>query len=224
MAGRTPDPDRQADKAERKQLRKERKLLMSAQLPLEGWQRIRVLIDLVDEERNLVEVADHKARFALVIVGAVNAVLLMVGLRARQSLPVALEAWLVAFLVPYVVVTFTLVVYVIEVLRPRTGDYAQELLEGGRPQFPPGKPGFEHQPLGLFFWTDILRSDLARYGQLWKDARLGQVGAELAVLAHGLAHVNQNQYAALHRVFRGLTVMMALAAVLVVLLLASTFR
>lgn len=218
-----PDRTRQADKDHRKVLRKQRKLVASALLPLDGWQRIHILVDLVDEQRNLVEVCDHKARFALVIVGAVNAVLLLVGMRAMPSVPAALEPWLLGLLVPYVAVTLVLVAYVIEVLKPRTRDYLDELAEGGRQWFRPGEPGFEDQPCGLFFFTEILRSDLARYRQLWKGALLGQVGAELAVLAHGLAHVNRNQYAALDHVFRGLRLMIALAAILVLLLVAVTF-
>jgi hypothetical protein len=155
-------------------------------------------------------------------VGAVNAALLLLGMRAVPSVPATLEPWLLGLLVPYVAVTLALVAYVIEVLKPRTRDYAQELAEGGRQRFRPGEAGFEDQPCGLFFFTDILRSDLAGYRQLWKEALLGQVGAELAVLAHRLAHVNRNQYAALDRVFRGLRLMIALAAVLVVLLVAAT--
>jgi hypothetical protein len=221
---REPEREERTDKERKKRQRRERKVLMSAQLPLDGWQRIRVLIDLVDEQRNLVEVCDHKARFALVIVGAVNAVLLLVAMRVTPSVAASLGPWLLPVLVPYVAVTFALVVYVVEVLRPRTRDYAQELEEGGRLRFRPGQPGFEYQPLGLFFFTHILRSDLVRYSQLWREARLGQVGAELAVLAHGLAHVNRSQYAALHRVFRGVALMLVLAALLVALLLIAAAR
>jgi hypothetical protein len=38
------------------------------------------------------------------------------------------------------------------------------------------------------------------------------VSAELALLAHGLARVNADQYRFLKRLFRGLRVMLALAA------------
>ena len=55
-------------------------------------------------------------------------------------------------------------------------------------------PGDE-RPLGLMYWGAALRSDFRDYARLWTEARVGQVSAELALLAHELARVNAEQYA-----------------------------
>ncbi|HEY7508671.1 MAG TPA: hypothetical protein VIG50_00375, partial [Vicinamibacteria bacterium] len=59
-----------ADRATRKAAKlskKERRFLKDAHRPLESWERYRALTDVLDEAIDLVDLADHKARFALVI-------------------------------------------------------------------------------------------------------------------------------------------------------------
>src|SRR5687768_3464296 len=69
-----PVADRMSRKAA-KLSKKERRFLKDAHRPLESWERYRALTDVLDEAIDLVDLADHKARFALVIMGALNALL-----------------------------------------------------------------------------------------------------------------------------------------------------
>ena len=55
-----------------KRRRKEAKLLARQARPLDPWERYRTLVDALEEGMDLVELADRKARFALVIMGALN--------------------------------------------------------------------------------------------------------------------------------------------------------
>jgi hypothetical protein len=206
--------------------RRERRLQREAHRRLEPKDRLRILTDLVDSERKMIEVADHKARFALVIMGAVNAALLLFATRGRvlESIPDGVKPWLLAVLVPYGILTFGFLLHAIEVLRPHTHDWAGDRAEGRRLPAPPGgRPGDE-QPLGLFYWSDVLGRDVNQYRALWRGARVGQVSTEMAVLAHGLAQVNRIQFRALQRLFRGLQLMLALAAVLLAVLTGFSFR
>ena len=57
--------------------KKERKLLKDQTRALDSWERYRALTDVVEEALDLVDLADHKARFALVIMGALNALLFL---------------------------------------------------------------------------------------------------------------------------------------------------
>ena len=207
-------------KDERKHRKKEEKALAKERRPLGGRDRLRVLTDLVGEERKLVETADHKARFAFVIMGAVNLTLLVFGTREQviASIPASAKPWLTALLVPYGVLTFSFCLWAIEVLRPHVGEYVSELAEARRQGQAPGRPGLEDASLGLFHWNDILRKDLEEYQRLWSEVRVGQVNAELSALAHALAHVNDAQYKALHRLYRGLQLLTALAAIVMGLL------
>jgi hypothetical protein len=206
--------------------RRERKLQREAHRRLEPRDRLRTLTDLVDSERKMIEVADHKARFALVIMGAVNAALLLFATRGRvvESIPEGVRPWLLAVLVPYGVLTFAFLLHAIEVLRPHTTAWAHDRAQARQEQHGPAAPPVDEQPLGLFYWGDVLRKDLRAYRALWRQATVGQIGAEMAVLAHGLAHVNQRQFRALSRLFRGLQVMLALAALLLGLLTYFAFR
>jgi hypothetical protein len=216
-------PDR-AD-VQAKSLRRERRRQREAHRRLEPRDRLRILIELVDAQRKMVEVADHKARFALVIMGAVNAVLLLVATRSQvaDSIPAPVKPWLLAVLVPYGILTFAFLLHVVEVLRPHTHEWAHDRTEARQAPAPGAPPG-DDQPLGLFYWGDILRKPLREYHALWRDARVGQVSAEIAVLAHGLAHVNRIQFRALRGLFRGLQLMLALAAMVLALLTIFSLR
>src|SRR6188474_3022510 len=55
--------------------KKQKKLKKDAVRNLDSWERYRALTDALDEAVDLVDLADHKARFALVIMAAVNVVL-----------------------------------------------------------------------------------------------------------------------------------------------------
>jgi hypothetical protein len=205
--------------------RRERRLQREAHRRLEPRDRLHILTDLVDAQRKMIEVADHKARFALVIMGAVNAALLLFATRGRvmESIPDGVKPWLLAVLVPYGILTFAFLLHAVEVLRPHTHEWAQDRAEA-RQVSAQGAPPGDEQPLGLFYWGDILRKDGQEYRALWRGARVGQVGAEMALLAHGLAHVNRIQFRALRGLFRGLQLMLALAAMVLALLTVFSLR
>src|SRR6266536_6274772 len=69
------------DRAALKLSKKERKRIKDSHRPLDSWERYRALTDTLDEALELVDLADHKARFALIIMTAVNGVLFLLGTR-----------------------------------------------------------------------------------------------------------------------------------------------
>src|SRR5437868_11915883 len=77
--------DAEEDKAESKRRKKERKLLKEAARPLDPWQRYKALSDTLDAEQDLVDLADHKARFALIILGALNAAIIIGATKAPAN-------------------------------------------------------------------------------------------------------------------------------------------
>jgi hypothetical protein len=74
------------------------------------------------------------------------------------------------------------------------------------------------------YWGAPAAADFGRYARQWTEIRVGQASAELALLAHELARVNGAQYRALRRLFRGLQVLLVLAAVLAAVVAFFAFR
>jgi uncharacterized protein YjiK len=216
----TPAPPVQADpglstvieKARRsgKLTKKERRQLKDAHRPLDAWERYRALTDVLDDANDLVDLADHKARFALVIMAALNVLLFFAATRTDlvKELPGWAHLWLAAFLLVYVLLALYFFVQAIESLRPRQ---AQPQVSN------PSDLGLDEHPLGIRFYVDILGRDLQDYRRTWRDLRIGQLNNELAVQVHALAQINDAKYAALRRLYMGLKILTVMAVVLVAL-------
>jgi len=170
---------------QQRELKRERKAAFDAQRPLAAWERYRALIDTLEEANKLADLGDHKARFALVITGALNVALFFVGSRSEvaDSVPAALRPWVGAYLVAYALVALYFFFQAIEALRPRT-------LRLGVPSGCLDGDGAPHRPLGLRFHEDARRQGAEIYGQAWQHVRIDQLNAELAAQAHAVACAN----------------------------------
>jgi hypothetical protein len=188
--------------------------------------RFRLLTDFIDAERKMIEVADHKARFALVIMGAVNAALFLLTLRGDLFGPVPhpVRPWLLLVLVPYGVVTFVFLLDAARVLQPHMRSWPEVAAAAPDPLRGTPAAGDDERPLGIMYWGAPAAADFGRYARQWTEIRVGQASAELALLAHELARVNGAQYRALRRLFRGLQVLLVLAAVLAAVVAFFAFR
>jgi uncharacterized protein YjiK len=190
--------------------KKQKKLQKDAHRPLDSWERYRALTDALDEAIDLVDLADHKARFALVIMAAVNVVLFLSAdaldpLKAKSA---TLQIMLGIYLFLYVLVALFFFLQAIESLRPRHS----------QPQVNPAdQMRFEEYPLGIRFYEDVLRRDVNEYVKAWQDVRIGQLNSELAIQAHALAAINRAKYAALGRLYKGLLIMTIMGVGLVAL-------
>jgi uncharacterized protein YjiK len=205
----------EVEKFPNKLSKKEKRALKDSHRPLDSWERYRALTDVLDEAIDLVDLADHKARFALVIMATLNVVLFFVGTRTDliQDIPARFQPFIAIYLLVYVLVALYFFMQAIESLRPRKS----------QPQVPPvSQTGIEDFPLGIRFYEDILRRDPEEYKRAWKEVRMGQLNAELAVQSHALAGINRAKYGALRRLYLGLKIMTMLAVGLVGLAAAFT--
>ena len=109
------------DKQVRKRRKREAKPRRDAERPPESFERFRILSELVDEGRQVIELADHRARYALVVMSVLNAFVFLVISRSHLlgELPLTAKTWLVGFIGFYGVVTFVFVFYAVDCLRPR---------------------------------------------------------------------------------------------------------
>ena len=198
-AGLEPHEERIA----RKQRKREAKLRRDATRPPRSLERWRILMDVVDEGRRVVELADHKARYALVVMGALNAGVFLVLSRAHllTDLPAVLKPWLIGALVAYAGLSCLFVYHAIQCLRPRW-------LRDAGGQGVAASPA----PLGLLHWESIGRYDEKAYRNAWDTVRMDQLNREVVVISHHLALLIDRKYRALARLYRGLAVLVILAA------------
>jgi uncharacterized protein YjiK len=184
--------------------KKERRLIKDNHRPLDSWERYRALTDVLDEQIDLVDLADHKARFALVIMAALNVLLFFVATRTDivEDLPGYTHVWLAGYLLAYVLVALYFFLQAVESLRPRK---EQPYIASDTTL-----PAEEH-PLGVRFYEDILGRDVDSYRQAWRNLRLAQLNNELAVQAHAMAAINRPKYKALRRLYMGLQILTVMA-------------
>jgi hypothetical protein len=196
--------------------KKERRLIKDTYRPLDSWERYRALTDVLDEQVELVDLADHKARFALVIMAALNVLLFFVATRTDivEDLPGSSHVWLAGYLLIYVLVALYFFLQAVESLRPRKEQPHEAATSGHTP---------EETPMGLRFHEDILGHDVSDYGRAWRDVGMGQLNNELAIQVHALAAINRAKYNALRRLYWGLKTLTLMAVGLVGLAALAAF-
>lgn len=182
------------------------KRLRKARAPIEAWDRYRVLRHAFDEAQKLEDLADHKARFALILMGGLNAFLLVLEFRIDilGLLSASLRPWVIGYLAVYGLVAFHFFLQAIEALRPRSIDSGEGL-----------PADIEDRPAGLRDYRKIVEQNLPSFVRNWREVRVGQLNTEMVVQLHEQAQVNRAKMRALRQVYAGLRVMTLLMAGLV---------
>jgi hypothetical protein len=174
--------------------------LEDAHRALEPWERYRALNDAYDLEQELIDLGDHKARFALVILTGLNAVAFLVVARSDflATLPVSLRPFLALYVALYGASAVYFFFQAIESLKPRIymGDADKDLP-------------------GLRFFAGILKRDEEEYRNTWNAVRVDQLSDEIAEQVHTLARINRDKYRALYRLYLGLQILTVLTGGLI---------
>ena len=198
------------EKKPRDKVEKEKKKKKKEFKKTDPWERYKALHDALKESQDLVDLADHKARFALIIMGALNAAIIILGTRADlfSSFPPNLRLWFYSYLAVYCVIAIYFLVQAIESLRPRpVPNYA-----------PHGSVPEKAENLGLRFFVDANRYDLPTYLSAWQQVRISQLNTELAAQLHAVARINCAKYNAVAKLYRGLQAITLLTGGLLVAL------
>jgi len=194
---------------DKKRLRKEKKRLYDAERTLEEWERYRALVDANDEAFEQIDVTNREARFALILMGALNAVVLVLLTRADalDALTSTERYWVVGLFVGYVVIAIAFLLQAIEALRP--GRF--------RPRLWDWTHGESSRPAGVRYYEDVIRKSASECWQAWQNVRLVQLNAELCVQLHSLSLKNQHKHTAIRRLYTGLRAMALLLGLLMVI-------
>jgi hypothetical protein len=187
-----------------KLLRKEMKRLADANRPLDSWERYRALNDSLDEAYEQIDLGNREARFALILMGGLNAALIV--LASRSPLPASLSGiqrtCITGLLLIYVIVAVRFLLQAIDALRP--GKF--------RPQLGGWLADSEDFPRGVRYYEDVIERDAAAHWRAWQEVRIGQLNAELAVQFHSLCQKNEHRHIAVRRLYSGLRIMTILLA------------
>jgi len=205
-----PAPEAPEDLEEARRRKREQKRVEDATRPLESWERYRALNDAIDEAYELIDIANREARFALIIMGALNAALFVIGGRSDISGTMSGSAgpWMIAAFVAYAAASLYFLLAAIDTLRPRTAA--------------PLGPRSAHvdpdrQPLGIRYYQDVVLRDASSHCDAWREVRIGQLNAELALHVYGLSGNNKAKQAALRRLYGGLQILTVTVAGLLLL-------
>ena len=199
-AGRELAPE---GKRARRIERAEARLRLQAELPPEPFDRFRIITECISMARQVIDLSDHRARYALIIIGALNAGVFALISRAHllAGMTSGVKAWLVGMIIVYGLLTMAFVLHAIECLRPRRLDSA----------FPDTPAPTGAEPLGLLFWEVAGRQNLAGFHEKWDRVRMGQINREAEAIFHALSGVVRVKNRALHRLYLGLVVLVILA-------------
>jgi hypothetical protein len=186
-----------AEAHDRKGRKREAKRRRDAQRLPDSYERFKILLEVIGEQRHVVDLEDHRARYAMIIMGAINAAVFLVASRVagNGNLPTALPHWILGVVVVYVTVTLLFILGAVDCLRPRA-----------------------LQRKGLLHWEGALRHDVAEYETAWSEVRMDQLNREAVLIAHMLARMIHEKYRANLRLYGGLAVLIVLGAVLLTIL------
>ena len=187
--------------------KKDLKLLHDSTRPMESWERYRALVDSLEEAYDLVDIGNREARFALIVMGALNALPLVFLTKtdAITSLSGSERFTMATLLSCYAILLLYFILQAIEALhpgwfKPEIGDWSMDRVD---------------HPVGVRHFEDIIKRKAAEHWSAWQQVRLSQLNAELAVQIHCLARKNHAKHLAVRRLYIGLRAMaLMLAAVL----------
>ena len=183
---------------------------------LEPWERYRALVDVLDSYTDLLEQADRKTRFALIIMGLLNAVNFL--LVARPDVlgvtAAAVGTALAGYAALYAFLSLYFFSQAIEALRPRSARFFRDS----------GMPDDTTASRRLRSMAHVAIQQPDEYYDFWRDANIDQLCRELAYTAQSMAAINMDRYRALERVYRGLIALTGLTALLLSALAYMSFN
>lgn len=170
---------------------------------LDPWERYRALVDTYEAFFDMNELADRKTRFALVMMGALNALNVIFGTqRMFGDLTAGIRPLVGVYFMLYAALSLYFFIHAIATLRPRIS------------MFPGGQPKAASRA-GLRFIGDVVAAADDAYYQRWTSIQVGELCRETAQHVQVVARVTDAKFKALERVYNGLTAMTSLSAIMV---------
>ena len=201
------DVDQRISKRELKQL------LQDGGRPLNAWEQYRALNDALDEVYEVIGISNREARFALLVMGILNAFVVIAASRPEVvgALGGLVRVGAGLLLGIYAVTAVYFLFQAIEALRP--GQF--------RPRIEDWSAERSATPIGIRYYEDVIARDVQAHRQAWQEVELDQLNSELAIQHHSLCLKSNVKRAALLRLFAGLRVMTLLVTGLMILFVSA---
>jgi uncharacterized membrane protein YuzA (DUF378 family) len=195
--------------------KKDLKRLLDLTRPLDAWERYRALNDAMDEAYDVVDISNREARFALIVMGGLNAVVVLAATRADllTVLDVRQRLWAAILLAIYGVCAVYFLLQAIEALRP--GNF--------RPDLRGWREDSDDFPKRVRYYEDVIERDVHAHWRAWREVQMGQLNADLAIHLHSMCIKSNVKRVALRRLYAGLRIMTLLVAGLIVLFVYATW-
>jgi hypothetical protein len=174
----------------------------------------RALNDALDEGYDLFDLSNREARFALILMGGLNAALVIAATQTSLTAHLSpaerqIEGAIIGI---YAVFALLFLLQAIQALRP--GQY--------RPQFRNWSRDRGDFPKGVRYFEDIVDRSTEDHWQAWKTLTLRQLNAELAVQVHSMAMKNNARKKALRRLYTSLRIMTVVLSLILILFVVFT--
>ena len=182
--------------------------------PLTPAELYRALNDALDEGYDLFDLSNREARFALILMGGLNAALVIAATQTSlgaQLSPVErqIEGAVIGI---YAVFALGFVLQAVQALRPghfrpKLGNWSQE-----RKDF----------PRGVRYFEDVVNRNTQDHWDAWTTVTLRQLNAELAVQVHSLSLKNDTRKKAVRALYLNLRIMTIVLSLILILFIVFT--
>lgn len=182
--------------------------------PLSPAELYRALNDALDEGHDLFDLSNREARFALILMGGLNAALVIVASQSnlREQLSPVERQIEGAIIGIYALFALAFLLQAIAALRP--GQY--------RPQLKNWRRERGDLPKGVRYFEDVVQRNTVEHWEAWREVTLRELNAELAVQVHSVALKNNARKAALRGLYSSLWVMTGVFAAILILFVIFT--
>jgi hypothetical protein len=181
--------------------------------PLGAWELYRALNDALDEGHDQFDLSNRDARLAMILMGGLNAALVIFASQSNLSALSSLERQLEFSVIGiYALFAIVFLLQAIDALRP----------QHYRPNFARWPDSRADHPAGIRYYEDVVQRGTEEHWQAWKHVSLQQLNAELAVQLHSLSLKNQSRKIALRRLYHSLRIMTIVFSAILLLFIVFT--
>lgn len=204
----SPAPTQVDDDAQRRKWEAKQ----SGSRPLGAMERYRALNDAMDEAYDLFDLTNRDARFALILMGGLNAALVVFATRSEVMSRLTPRQGLITGIVlaAYMVLAFVFLLQAIQELRPGNIRPVSKSHAGSG------------LPVGIRYFEDVVTRSVDEHLAAWNQVTIAQLNTELAAQVHSMCMRNVKRKEALRRLYDHLRLMTILLAVVLVIVLTFT--
>ena len=174
----------------------------------------RALNDAIDEGYEVFDLSNREARFALILMGGLNAALAIAATQTSLLSQLSATERQVAGTVVGIYAVFALgfVLQAVHALRP--GQYHPDFN-----RWPRERADF---PKGVRYFEDVVARDTGQHWEAWRTVTRRELNAELAVQLHSLCLKNESRKKALRGLYNNLRIMTVVLSLILILFVIFT--